>query len=518
MNTKDTAVQGEMTFVIAPGSDHPGGLDLKGLSIYLAKQTGVSMIIRHCKDYNEAINALTDGSAQIGWLGSFAYGELLDRGGKVEAFAVGVPKGKSVPNYHSAFIVRPDSEIRLLKDVRNTSIALGDKHSTSGYNVPVRELLDAGIDTNNESALKSVIYVENHDDAIRAVLDCSVDVAPVSSINLMEMVNSGTINLNSFRVIHRSSDIPGAPLVYSCGLDNEFKQRLKDLVLGAHENIDVGGYGGLMDRYVDPTDSHQKYIESYLRPQWGWRTLASFIGFIAIYFSVMKDLEVDIGQLVSNSSMYLSDVLGRMYPPDFSNFGRLMYSMLETVEIALLGTLLAIILSIPVGLCSARNIAPNYVIYLIARVITIFFRAIPEFIMAMILVIAIGFGAMPGVIALGFHTMGFLAKFYAEAIEQINEGPVEALKSMGASRRQVIAFAIVPQILPSFVGNNLYILDRNIRMATMLGIVGAGGVGYELQSAFRMFEYQRVAAIIIVIFVTIFIIDIVSSYIRKIVA
>jgi len=119
---------------------------------------------------------------------------------------------------------------------------------------------------------------------------------------------------------------------------------------------------------------------------------------------------------------------------------------------------------------------------------------------------------------LGFHTMGFLAKFYAEAIEQISEGPVDALNSMGASRRQVLAFAVVPQILPSFVGNNLYILDRNIRMATMLGIVGAGGIGYELQSSFRLFEYPRVSAIVIVIFVTIFLIDMISSYIRAKVA
>ena len=135
--------------------------------------------------------------------------------------------------------------------------------------------------------------------------------------------------------------------------------------------------------------------------------------------------------------------------------------------------------------------------------------------MAMILVIAIGFGAMPGVIALGFHTMGFLAKFYAEAIEHISKDPMEALESMGASKLQVIAFALVPQIMASFIGNNLYILDRNIRMATMLGIVGAGGIGFELQSSFRMFNYPRVSAIIIIIFITIFIIDNISSYIRS---
>ena len=133
----------------------------------------------------------------------------------------------------------------------------------------------------------------------------------------------------------------------------------------------------------------------------------------------------------------------------------------------------------------------------------------------MILVIAIGFGAMPGVLALGIHTMGFLAKFYAEDIEHINKGPIDALKSSGATKNQIISFGVIPQILPAFVANNLYILDRNVRMATMLGIVGAGGIGYELQSSFRMFEYQRVSAIIILIFVTIFFIDHCSSFIRS---
>ena len=203
-----------------------------------------------------------------------------------------------------------------------------------------------------------------------------------------------------------------------------------------------------------------------------------------------------------------------MLPPDFSNFQYLIYSMIETIEIALLGTFIAITMSIPIGLFSARNLAPNYVVFLIARTVTIFFRAIPEFIIAMILVIAIGFGAIPGVLALGIHTMGFLAKFYAEDIEHVSKGPIEALKSSGASRRQIISFAIIPQIIPSFIANNLYIFDRNIRMATMLGIVGAGGIGYELQSSFRMFEYEKVSAIII-IFITIFIIDHLSSYIRS---
>jgi phosphonate transport system permease protein len=256
-------------------------------------------------------------------------------------------------------------------------------------------------------------------------------------------------------------------------------------------------------------------LEKYLKPQWSWKTFVIIILTILLLTLVSIDLEINFISLFSDSLNYFGDIFSRMLPPDFSNFNSLVFSMIETIEIAILGTFIAIILSIPLALLSARNIAPNIFVFFIARTITVFFRAIPEFIIAMILVIAIGFGAMPGVLALGIHTMGFLAKFYAEDIEHINKGPVEALESSGASKRQIISFAVIPQIIPSFVANNLYILDRNIRMATMLGIVGAGGIGYELQSAFRMFEYPKVSAIIIIIFITIFIIDNLSTYIRS---
>jgi phosphonate transport system permease protein len=262
-------------------------------------------------------------------------------------------------------------------------------------------------------------------------------------------------------------------------------------------------------------DNKNKNLEKHLRPQWSWKMLISIVLFCFVLVFVIKDLEIDFIKLFTDSSKYFVDILLRMLPPDFSNFQELVYAMFETIEIAFLGTFIAIVLSIPLGLFSARNLAPNYFVYILSKTIIIFFRAIPEFIMAMILVIAIGFGAMPGVLALGLHTMGFLAKFYAEDIEHVNEGPIDALKSSGATKSQIISFGIIPQILPAFVANNLYILDRNVRMATMLGIVGAGGIGYELQSSFRMFEYERVSAIIILIFVTIFLIDHLSAFIRS---
>ena len=182
-------------------------------------------------------------------------------------------------------------------------------------------------------------------------------------------------------------------------------------------------------------DNKDKNFEKYLRPQWSWKTFVSIFVFISALIFVVKDLEVDFVKLVSDSSKYFGDILSRMLPPDFSNLRELIYAMFETIEIAFLGTFIAIVLSIPLGLFSARNLAPNYFVYLVCKTVIIFFRAIPEFIIAMILVIAIGFGAMPGILALGLHTMGFLAKFYAEDIEHINKGPIDALKSSGANKK-----------------------------------------------------------------------------------
>ena len=262
-------------------------------------------------------------------------------------------------------------------------------------------------------------------------------------------------------------------------------------------------------------DNKTKHLEKYLKSQWTWKTYLFISSLIASLVFVTIDLEINFITLFSESSKYFGDIFNRMLPPDFSNLNNLMLAMFETIEIAYLGTFIAIVLSIPVGLFSARNLAPNYLIFLIARIITIFFRAIPEFIIAMILVIAVGFGAIPGVLALGLHTMGFLAKFYAEDIEHVNKGPIEALKSSGASKRQIISFAIIPQIIPSFVANNLYILDRNIRMATMLGIVGAGGIGYYINLYLKFLQYEKVGAYLLIIFMVVMLIDLVSIYLRS---
>ena len=505
----------ELTFVIAPASDEIENLNFTKLAEHLKEKLDISINLKYSYSYKEALLSIKDGSAKLGWLGSYSYMKLEQQNLDIEPFAVGILKGRKTPNYHSLFIVNSKSEIKKIEELQGKTLILSDKFSASGYEVPKHELESAGLPIANKKLYKKILYVKNHDEAIKKVLDGLADVAAISSINFEKWFDNNQKDNKNLKIIHKSLAISGPPLVFAKDLDIVLKNKIKSIVLDAHNHIDLYGYGGSLEMYIDIKESQTKHLESYIRPQWGWRTFVLLSSIIAVLTFVIIDLEINFLKLFSDSAKYLVDILSRMLPPDFSNFEKLIYSMLETVEIAILGTFIAILLSIPVGLFSARNIAPNYFIYIVARTVTVFFRAIPEFIMAMILVIAIGFGAMPGVLALGFHTMGFLAKFYAEDIEHINKGPIEALKSSGASKRQIISFAVIPQIIPSFVGNNLYILDRNIRMATMLGIVGAGGIGYELQSSFRMFEYQKVSAIIIIIFITIFLIDIFSSYIRS---
>lgn len=194
---------------------------------------------------------------------------------------------------------------------------------------------------------------------------------------------------------------------------------------------------------------------------------------------------------------------------------RVLAKMLETLEIGLWGTIVAIVVSIPLAFWSARNYAPHPLVYTSARAAVSFLRAIPEMISALFLVLAYGFGPTAGILALGFHAAGFLGKFYAEDIENADKGPQEALFAVGANKLKVLWFAVLPQVLPQYVAYTLYILDRNVRMATVIGIVGAGGIGQELKGRCEMFNYGHVTTALIVLFITVFLLDRVSAILRK---
>jgi phosphonate transport system permease protein len=188
--------------------------------------------------------------------------------------------------------------------------------------------------------------------------------------------------------------------------------------------------------------------------------------------------------------------------------------MVQTVEIAIWGTLLSVLLSIPLAYLAARNYTPNRFTYTLARGSISLLRSAPELIVALFLVLAYGFGPIAGVLALGLHAAGFLGKFYAEDIENADKKPQEALEAIGAGKLKTLWYGVLPQVLPQYIAYTLYILDRNIRMATVIGLVGAGGIGQELKGRFDMFQYDHVATILIAIFIVVFLLDQCSARLR----
>ncbi len=178
--------------------------------------------------------------------------------------------------------------------------------------------------------------------------------------------------------------------------------------------------------------------------------------------------------------------------------------MIDTIEIAIWGTILSVLLAVPLGFFAARNYSTGRFTYDLARALCSLVRAIPELIVALILVIMYGPGPVAGVLALGFHTSGFLGKFFADDIENAEPGPQQALRATGGNRVKVLRMAVLPQVLPQYVAYVQYILERNVRTATILGVVSAGGIGFELMARFRNSEYDAVATILVVVFITVF--------------
>lgn len=211
----------------------------------------------------------------------------------------------------------------------------------------------------------------------------------------------------------------------------------------------------------------------------------------------------------------LLSLIGEMWPPDFSRAGSWLVPLLDTVAMSVAGTVIAIALSFPLGLAAARNTTPHPVVYHLARTILNGLRAVPELIMGIVFVAAVGFGALPGVLALGLHSVGMVGKFYAEAIEHVNPAPVEAARAVGARPVQVITHGFLPQVLPQLADVSIYRWEYNFRASTVLGLVGAGGIGFQLMAALRVLEYRQVFAIMLVILATVTIVDSLSGWLRS---
>ncbi|MBM3114858.1 phosphonate ABC transporter, permease protein PhnE [Jeongeupia naejangsanensis] len=211
----------------------------------------------------------------------------------------------------------------------------------------------------------------------------------------------------------------------------------------------------------------------------------------------------------------IADFISRTIPPDLDVLSRLVTPALETIQIALWGTLLAALIAAPLSLLAAGNLHMPWPLYQGARQLFNLIRSVNELILALIFVSAVGLGPFPGVLALALHGVGMLGKFFAESIEEIDAGPIEALQATGARPLQVIVFGVLPQVLTAWIAVVLYRFEVNLRSATVLGMVGAGGLGFELLSSLKLFKYQESATCIIVIAVMVIAADLLSSRLRR---
>jgi len=238
----------------------------------------------------------------------------------------------------------------------------------------------------------------------------------------------------------------------------------------------------------------------------GWAAIA------ALFLWSAWATEVSATRMIEGAPFML-DFLRRMLPPDLSVLGQALTGAGQTLQIALVGTGVSALLALPVGFAAARNVAPPWLFYA-ARSILNVFRAIDTLVYALFFVAAVGLGPFPGVLAVVAYTATVLAKLYSEAIEAIDPGPVEAVAASGASRLQVLRWGVLPQIVPLFLSFTLYRFETNIRAATILGFVGAGGIGFYIQTYLRTLNYPAASAVLLVLIAMVMLVDFASSRIR----
>jgi len=239
--------------------------------------------------------------------------------------------------------------------------------------------------------------------------------------------------------------------------------------------------------------------------------VAAFLGLLGKGF---LEIDITLARLI-DGAVNLVDFIGQALPPDTGEYGLIGWAMLETLYIALVGVTLGVALSVPTGLLAASNTTPHALVRATARLVIATMRTVPDLIWALIFVATVGLGPLAGVLAIVMDTIGFAARFFSERIEEVDPGPAEALTSTGAGRLSVIGGAILPETLASMTATSLFSVEQALRSAVTLGLVGAGGIGVELSTAMRLFNYDRALTIILTILVCVLAFEKLSSAIRR---
>lgn len=243
----------------------------------------------------------------------------------------------------------------------------------------------------------------------------------------------------------------------------------------------------------------------------GFLAYVAALAFVVVSFT---NTGFSLDQL-ANGLPAMGRIAGQMFPPALDGLDRILGSLLVTFQMAVAGVVLGLVLSIPLAILAADELSPHPVLRSLARGLIALFRTVPDLVWALVFVIAVGLGPPAGVLTIMVDTIGFAARFFAQAMEETDRGPREALWAMGARRLGVIFSAVVPNAMPSFIGTSLFCLEKATRSSVVLGLVGAGGIGVELKVAFDLFAYDTAATIIIVIFLLVVAVESGGAWLRR---
>jgi phosphonate transport system permease protein len=241
---------------------------------------------------------------------------------------------------------------------------------------------------------------------------------------------------------------------------------------------------------------------------------AFYLCAMAALVASLRTIDV-IPEFLYDAPEQMVDLFSRMWPPDASYIGPTLRGLIETFHIATLGTIIAIVLALPVGLLAARNVTPNLPLNLLAKFVFVTSRSINSLVWALLFVAVFGPGPLAGTLAIAFRSIGFTGKLFAEAMEEANKGSIEALTASGASKLSVLLWGYWPQVRPAFWSIALFRWDINIRESAVLGIVGAGGVGVALDTALNLLYWDQVAVVLIAIFIVVILAEIIVTVVRN---
>ncbi|NLD69709.1 MAG: phosphonate ABC transporter, permease protein PhnE [Limnobacter sp.] len=246
--------------------------------------------------------------------------------------------------------------------------------------------------------------------------------------------------------------------------------------------------------------------------------LARFAVYLAIVAAIVasaRSVEI-IPEFLYDAPEQMQDLLARMWPVDLAYYPEGVHApLMETIHIASLGTLLAVLMALPIGVMAAPNLVPSRLLNQFARLLLVSSRSVNSLIWALLFVAVFGPGALAGTLAIAFRSIGFVGKLFGEALEEAQHGPIEALQSVGAPWLSVLSKGYWPQVRPAFWSIVLFRWDINVRESAVLGLVGAGGIGMALDTAMNLFQWQRVATVLLAIFVVVVLAEIVVTAIRK---